>query len=82
MRDQPKTFPPRGLSREDAAWYVGVGVTLFDEMVADRRMPRPKRINSRIVWDRLALDAAFNDLPEDGRESAMDRSLRLRSQAA
>lgn len=82
MRDQPKTFPPRGLSREDAAWYIGVGVTLFDEMVADRRMPRPKRVNSRIVWDRLALDAAFNDLPEDGRESAMDRSLRLRSQAA
>jgi hypothetical protein len=51
-------------------------------MVADRRMPRPKRINSRIVWDRLALDAAFNDLPEDGRESAFDRSLRLRGEAA
>lgn len=82
MREQPKTFPPRGLSREEAAWYIGVGVTLFDEMVADRRMPRPKRINSRIVWDRLALDAAFNDLPEDGRESVFDRSLRVRGQAA
>lgn len=58
-------YPPRGLSREEAARYVGVGTTKFDEMVADRRMPRPKRIDGRRVWDRLALDAAFSDLPSD-----------------
>lgn len=55
-------YPPRGLAREEAARYIGVGVTLFDEMVADGRMPKPKAINSRIVWDRLAVDAAFSDL--------------------
>jgi predicted DNA-binding transcriptional regulator AlpA len=56
-------YPPRGLSREEAARYVGVGVSLFDEMVADRRMPKPKRFNNRRVWDRVALDAAFTDAP-------------------
>lgn len=57
------SYPPRGLSRDEAARYVGVGTTKFDEMVADRRMPRPKRIDGRTVWDRIALDAAFSELP-------------------
>lgn len=56
---------PRGLSRDEAASYIGVGATKFDELVAENRMPRPKCIGSRKVWDRLALDAAFSDLPED-----------------
>lgn len=58
-------YPPRGMSREEAARYVGVGTTKFDEMVADRRMPRPKRVDGRVIWDRLALDAAFSDLPSE-----------------
>lgn len=57
-------FAPRGLSRTEAAAYIGVGATLFDEMVKDGRMPRPKAIKSRRVWDRFALDAHFDDLPE------------------
>jgi predicted DNA-binding transcriptional regulator AlpA len=57
---------PRGLSRVEAATYVGVSPSLFDEMVKDRRMPKPKRINSRTVWDRKKLDEAFEALPDDG----------------
>jgi predicted DNA-binding transcriptional regulator AlpA len=59
------SYPPRGLSREEAARYVGVGTTKFDEMVEDRRMPKPKRIDGRVIWDRISLDAAFSDLPAD-----------------
>ncbi|MFG1201769.1 hypothetical protein V5F29_05195 [Xanthobacter aminoxidans] len=47
-----------------AAAYIGVSTTLFDELVADGRMPKPKLINSRNVWDRLRIDAAFEALPE------------------
>ena len=61
----PVSCPPRGLSREQSAVYVGVGTTLFDEMVKDGRMPAPKRINSKTIWDRLGLDAAFVGLPSD-----------------
>jgi predicted DNA-binding transcriptional regulator AlpA len=45
------------------AQYVGISPTKFDQMVADGRMPSPKRINSRTVWDRHQLDAAFAALP-------------------
>jgi hypothetical protein len=61
--------PRRGLSRVDAAIYVGVGLTKFDEMVADGRMPVPRRIDGRKIWDVRELDASFEDLPHD--QSAM-----------
>jgi hypothetical protein len=56
---------PRGLSRKEAADYIGVSPSLFDEMVKDCRMPPPKRINARTVWDVRQLDAAFDALPSD-----------------
>ena len=60
----PSSCPPRGLNRIEASCYVGVSPTLFDRMVADGRMPQAKLINSRRVWDRLALDQAFDALPD------------------
>jgi len=48
-----------------AAEYIDVSPTKFDEMVRDGRMPRPKRIDGRTVWDRKQLDIAFEALPTD-----------------
>ena len=64
--ESPLSLMPRGLSRVEAARYVGVGPTLFDEMVKDGRMPPAKKINQRVVWDRLALDIFFDELPSEG----------------
>jgi predicted DNA-binding transcriptional regulator AlpA len=61
----PQSLAPRGLSREQAAAYVGVSPSLFDMLVKDGRMPGPKRINARAVWDRIELDEAFTALPGD-----------------
>jgi hypothetical protein len=58
------SYAPRGMSRVQAAAYVGVSPSLFDVMVRDGRMPGPKLINSRTVWDRFALDRAFETLPD------------------
>ena len=60
----PPSLPPRGLSRVEAAAYIGVSASLFDEMVKDGRMPRPKRINARTIWDRKRLDVAFDAIPD------------------
>jgi predicted DNA-binding transcriptional regulator AlpA len=60
----PPSLPPRGLSRVETAQYIGVSPSLFDEMVKDGRMPPPKPINSRKVWDRLKVDQAFEALPD------------------
>jgi predicted DNA-binding transcriptional regulator AlpA len=64
----PLSLAPRGLSRGQAAEYIGVGVTKFDEMVADGRMPKPKRIDSRTVWDRIKLDEAFAALDDEAEQ--------------
>ncbi len=68
----PPSLPPRGLSREEAAAYIGIGATKFDEMVADGRMPGAKRIDSRKVWDRHRLDSAFAALPTDGGDDSSE----------
>jgi predicted DNA-binding transcriptional regulator AlpA len=57
---------PRGLSRLEAAGYVGVSGSTFDQMVKDGRMPAPKRVNARTIWDMWQLDDAFEALPSDG----------------
>ncbi|MFN3834161.1 MAG: hypothetical protein ACK4SQ_18215 [Allorhizobium sp.] len=73
QRSDSLSYPPRGLSREEAARYIGVGTTKFDDMVKDRRMPKPKKIDGRVIWDRVALDLAFNELPSEG--NAIDEIL-------
>jgi predicted DNA-binding transcriptional regulator AlpA len=60
----PPSLPPRGLSRVETAAYIGVSPSLFDEMVKDGRMPRPKRVNSRTIWDRHQVDRAFDVLDQ------------------
>jgi predicted DNA-binding transcriptional regulator AlpA len=54
---------PRGLSRVAAAFYLGISPSTFDLLVKDGRMPPPKRINSRTIWDIRQLDQAFEALP-------------------
>ncbi len=69
----PTRIPePRGLSRGHSAIYVGVGATKFDEMVADGRMPQPKRIDGRTIWDRWQLDESFEALPNSGQCNEWD----------
>jgi predicted DNA-binding transcriptional regulator AlpA len=65
-------YPRRGLSRERAAAWVGVSATKFDEMVKDGRMPGPKVIDARIVWDRYRLDEAFEALPDRDQAATND----------
>ncbi len=65
--------PRRGLSRLEAAIYLGVGTTKFDEGVATGQIPKPKTggfLGARHVWDIRALDRAFDALPDtDDRNS-------------
>lgn len=73
MRDRDyQLVEPRGLSRVQAAGYLGVSPSLFDQMVKDGRMPQPKRVNSRTIWDRRALDDAFEELPDSADRNPWD----------
>jgi hypothetical protein len=59
-----EVVPRRCLSRQEAARYVGISVTLFDELVDERAMPQPFSIRSRKLWDIRALDAAIDALTD------------------
>lgn len=66
----PRNLPPRGLSRTESAAYIGVSPSLFDILVKDGRMPRPKYINSRTVWDIRKLDKSFEELPGEDADAS------------
>lgn len=63
-RIDPNGYPPRGLDRIKAARWIGVSPSKFDELVANKRMPSPKRLDGRVIWDRYVLDAYFDQLSE------------------
>jgi predicted DNA-binding transcriptional regulator AlpA len=67
-----RPVPRRGLSRVEASTYLGVSPSKFDELVKDGRMPRPRLIDSRKVWDVYELDMAFDELPREGVGSSWD----------
>ncbi len=46
-----------------------------DDMVADRRMPKPKRIDWRVFWDMLEIDEAFAALPSEADSNPWDEDV-------
>jgi predicted DNA-binding transcriptional regulator AlpA len=64
---------PRGLRRDDAARYLGLSSSKFDELVGDGRMPKPKQIDGCVVWDRFSLDQAFDAIPDQGAKGGRSR---------
>src|SRR5262245_4848914 len=61
----PICMPRRGLSRVQAAAYVGISPTLFDRAVHQGKMPKPFRLYGRVLWDIRKLDAAITALDTD-----------------
>lgn len=69
----PPTLAPRLIGRFAAAAYVSVSPTIFDELMAAGKMPRPRRVSKgRIAWDVRELDAAVDSLPIEGPSMADD----------
>jgi excisionase family DNA binding protein len=65
-----------------AAAYLGISRSKFLELVEEGRLPGPKVIDGVRVWDRLALDDAFDEFPDCsdgdsvGRPNTFDTILR------
>jgi excisionase family DNA binding protein len=66
------SLPPIGIDRVQAAEYVGIDVTLFDRLVAEGRMPEPRTIYGRLIWDATEIARAFRQFPH--RASGTDTS--------
>ncbi len=61
--------PRRGLRRTDAAHYIGVSASKFDQLIADGRMPQAIKIDGCAVWDIRQLDRAFDMLAEEAEDT-------------
>ncbi len=58
------SLPRRGLRREEAALYIGIGTTKFGQLVVDGRMPEPVLIDGCVTWDIRDLDLAYEALKD------------------
>jgi excisionase family DNA binding protein len=54
---------PLGLSLEEAAAYIGLGPSLFERLVGEGKMPFPRQLAGRKVWDADEVAAAFRRVP-------------------
>ena len=75
----PPPLVPRGLRHDEAAAYCGLTVPAFDAEVAAGRLPGPVFPDRRPrVWDRLALERAFDSLSKTSKSSTSPFIERLR----
>jgi len=62
----------RGLSRVEAAMYLGISPSKFDEMRKDGRIGPAKVIDGRKIFDIRTLDENFDALPDENHDEAED----------
>jgi hypothetical protein len=61
-----------GLGELEAAAAIGVSASKFRALVKDGRMPSPRRIDGRTIWDVDELRAAFKAIPHEGERGRTD----------
>ncbi len=61
-----------GLAEIEAAAAIGISVSKFRASVSDKRMPSPRRLDGRNIWDVDELRAAFKALPHAGETEKPD----------
>lgn len=66
---------PLGMNREEAAWYLRISPSKFDQLVADGRMPQPRMLDGRRVWSRHEIEVSFYNLPAKLKTNPWDEVL-------
>jgi hypothetical protein len=72
-----RPIPRRGLSRVEAAMYLGISASKFDELHKGGRIGPAKILDGRKLYPVEMLDEFFDGLPEENHERADDWTVRL-----
>ena len=72
MRALERPIPRRGLSRVEAAMYLGISPSKFDELRHSGQIGSAKIIGSRLLFDVYLLDEFFDALPSENHNDAED----------
>lgn len=73
-------YPPRAFRAERAAAYLAMSTSTFLKLVEDGVMPAGVKVSGMTMWDRLELDAAFENLKTEAaarRRNTVDMVLGL-----
>lgn len=65
-------YPPRLLRSDRAAAYLSMAESTFLKLVSKGRLPKGKRLDGMVFWDRAMLDA-FADNYEGEEDQAEDK---------
>lgn len=65
----PENLTPVAVNLDQAAALIGIGASLFTQLVAAGQMPEPRPIASRLLWDVEEVVAAFRAIPRRGETS-------------
>jgi hypothetical protein len=60
------------LGEVEAAAAIGISATKFRALVEEKRMPSPRRLDGRKIWDVDELRAAFKALPHAHEDEKAD----------
>jgi hypothetical protein len=72
-----RPMPRRGLSRVEAAMYLGISPSKFDELRKSRRIGPAKLLEGRKLYAIEVLDEFFDALPDESRDTAEDWTVAL-----
>ena len=72
-----RPIPRRGLSRVEAAIYLGISPSKFDELRKSGRIGPAKILDSRKLYAIEMLDEFFDALPAEGDDATEDWTVRL-----
>jgi hypothetical protein len=64
-----RPIPRRGFTRVEAAMYLGISPSKFDELRKAKRIGAPKIIGSRLLFDVYVLDEFFDALPDENHDA-------------
>lgn len=67
-----RSVPRRGLSRVEAAMYLGISPSKFDELRKGGQISPAKIIGTRKLFDVEMLDQFFDALPDENHDSIED----------
>jgi predicted DNA-binding transcriptional regulator AlpA len=54
-------YPPRAMRAQRAAAYLDLSPSTFLRLVDEGLLPPPTKVRGVVSWDRLDLDAAYED---------------------
>ena len=57
---------PFAVGREAAAALISISPSFFDKLVGDGRMPQPRDLDTRVLWDPEEVKAAWRAIPKRG----------------